>query len=157
MSNDVVYISNSRIERVKGPRRRAYLPVESDPIWFGVHSEVAEHYGVDTNVHDPHATTLDYVIAAAAGWLTGTFGGALEARQIPAGEGFLTADVRGEVEKDDNKVLIIKRIHVTYYLKTDAANYETANRVHSFHADYCPVYKSIHTSIDITTELNFIE
>jgi len=67
MSDDVVYVSNSRIERVQGPRRRAYLPEETDPVWFGVHSEVAEHYGVDTNVHDPHATTLDYVIAAAAG------------------------------------------------------------------------------------------
>jgi hypothetical protein len=29
--------------------------------------EVAEHYGVDNNVVDPHTTTLDYVIAAAAG------------------------------------------------------------------------------------------
>lgn len=65
--SDVVYTSKVRIERVKGPRRRAYLPVESEPVWFGVHSEVAEHYGVDTNVHEPHATTLDYVIAAAAG------------------------------------------------------------------------------------------
>ncbi len=67
MSDEVVYTSNVRVERVKGPKRRAYLPVETEPIWFGVHSEVASHYGVDTNVHDPHATTLDYVVAAAAG------------------------------------------------------------------------------------------
>lgn len=63
----VVYNSNVRIERVKGPLRRAYLPQEANPVWFGVHSEIAEHYGVDTNIHEPHATTLDYVIAAAAG------------------------------------------------------------------------------------------
>jgi hypothetical protein len=37
------------------------------PIHFGVHSDVAEHYGVDLEVHQPHATTLDYVVAAAAG------------------------------------------------------------------------------------------
>ena len=67
MNDKVVYVSNIRIERVQGPRRRAYLPVESEPVWFGVHSEVAEHYGVDINVHNPHATTLDYVIAATAG------------------------------------------------------------------------------------------
>jgi len=67
MSDQVVYTSEIRVERVKGPLRRAYLPQEKAPIWFGVHSEVAEHYGVDTNVHEPHATTLDYVIAAAAG------------------------------------------------------------------------------------------
>ena len=67
MNEDLVYTSKVRIERVKGPRRRAYLSIEDDPVWFGVHSEVAEHYGVDTNVHDPHSTTLDYVVAAAAG------------------------------------------------------------------------------------------
>jgi len=67
MSNDVVYRSKVRIERVKGPLRRAYLPQESEPVFFGVHSEVAEHYGVDPQVHEPHATTLDYVVSAAAG------------------------------------------------------------------------------------------
>jgi hypothetical protein len=65
--SDVVYTSNARIERVKGPLRRAYLPQEAEPVLFGVHSEVAEHYKVDPNVHEPHATTLDYVVAAAAG------------------------------------------------------------------------------------------
>lgn len=67
MSEEVVYVSKVRIERVKGPLRRAYLPVEEAPVFFGVHSEVAAHYGVDSNIHEPHATTLDYVVAAAAG------------------------------------------------------------------------------------------
>ena len=67
MSNEVVYTSRVRIERVKGPLRRAYLPQEEAPVFFGVHSEIAEHYGVDPRVHEPHATTLDYVVAAAAG------------------------------------------------------------------------------------------
>ena len=65
--SDIVYVGKGRIERVKGPLRRAFLPEESDPVLFGVHSEIAEHYGVDTNVHDPHATTIDYVIMATAG------------------------------------------------------------------------------------------
>jgi len=67
MSDEVVYTSRVRIERVKGPLRRAYLPQEAQPVLFGVHSEIAEHYGVDPNVHEPHATTLDYVVAAAGG------------------------------------------------------------------------------------------
>jgi hypothetical protein len=65
--SDVVYTSNVKIERVKGPLRRAYLPQVESPVMFGVHSEIAEHYGVDPQVHDPHATTLDYVVASAAG------------------------------------------------------------------------------------------
>ena len=67
MSDAVVYTSKVRIERVKGPLRRAYLPQLESPVSFGVHSEIAEHYGVDPQVHDPHATTLDYVIASTAG------------------------------------------------------------------------------------------
>ena len=67
MSDQVVYTSKSRIERIKGPLRRAYLPEVQDPVKFGVHSAVAKYYGVDTSVHEPQATTLDYVVAAAAG------------------------------------------------------------------------------------------
>lgn len=67
MSEDIVYTSRVKIERVKGPLRRAYLPVEKEPVLFGVHSEIAAHYGVDPQVHEPHAATLDYIVAAAAG------------------------------------------------------------------------------------------
>ncbi len=64
---EVSYISKVRIERLGGPQRLAYLPTEESPVTFGVHSEVAEHYGVDPERYPPHATTLDYVVAAAAG------------------------------------------------------------------------------------------
>jgi hypothetical protein len=64
---EVVYRSDVRIERVRGPLRRAYLPAEPAPVAFGVHGAVAKHYGVDGAVHEPHATTLDYVVAATAG------------------------------------------------------------------------------------------
>ena len=67
MSDQVVYVSKVRIERVKGPLRRAYLPAETEPVLLGVHSEIAKHYGTDMTVHAPHATTLDYVVASAAG------------------------------------------------------------------------------------------
>ena len=67
MANNVVYVSNVRIEREKGPLRRAYLPAEENPVLFGVHSEIAKHYKVDPAAIEPHATTLDFVVAAAAG------------------------------------------------------------------------------------------
>ncbi|HEY3202857.1 MAG TPA: hypothetical protein VGL03_04255 [Thermoanaerobaculia bacterium] len=64
---DVVYVSEVRIERVKGPERLAYLPAEKAPVRFGVHSAIAAHYGVSPEASEPHATTLDYVVAAAGG------------------------------------------------------------------------------------------
>ena len=65
--SQVVYRSEVRIERVKGPLRKAYLPAEATPVIFGVHGAVAEHYKVPPSALEPHATTLDYIIAAAAG------------------------------------------------------------------------------------------
>jgi hypothetical protein len=64
---DVVYRSEVTIERVKGPLRRAHLPGEKDPVAFGVHGAIAEHYGRAPGTYDPHATTIDYVVAATAG------------------------------------------------------------------------------------------
>ena len=65
--DNVAYVSSVRIERVKGPLRRAWLPTEPSPVLFGVHGAVAQHYKVPPDVLEPHATTLDYIVAAAAG------------------------------------------------------------------------------------------
>jgi hypothetical protein len=83
-----VYVSRVRIVRDRGPIRRAYLPVEPAPVvfgthgevrehygtapgqypdHFGTHGEVREHYGTAPGQYPDHATTLDYVVAAAAG------------------------------------------------------------------------------------------
>jgi uncharacterized OsmC-like protein len=87
----------------------------------------------------------------------GTFGGALEARDVDASEGRLVAEVRGEIEEEEDRVLVIKRIHVTYRLKAPAAARETIDRVYGFHQRFCPVYRSLHRAIDITTSLEVEE
>jgi hypothetical protein len=61
------YVSRVRIQRLGGPQRLAHLPAKDEPVAFGVHSEVAEHYGVSPEKHPPTPTTLDYVVAAAGG------------------------------------------------------------------------------------------
>ena len=63
----VAYRSKVRIERIKGPIRKAYVPSHDGPVMLGVHSEVAEHYGVDNKICEPYTTTLDYLVASAAG------------------------------------------------------------------------------------------
>ena len=64
---NVVYESHVRIQRLSGPLRLAYLPAEREPVTFGVHGAIAEHYGVSPEVSAPHATTIDYIVAAAGG------------------------------------------------------------------------------------------
>jgi hypothetical protein len=63
--SEPTYVANIRIERIKGPYRRAYLPAHEGPVEFGVHSAIAEHYGVEPEREI--TTTLDYVMAAAGG------------------------------------------------------------------------------------------
>jgi hypothetical protein len=63
--SEVVYRSRVRIVRERGVYRQAFLPAEDEPVEFGVHSEIAQHYGVEPE--RDIATTLDYVVAAAGG------------------------------------------------------------------------------------------
>lgn len=67
MTADVAYLSRVRIERRADGTRVAHLPAEEEPVLFGVHDEVAEHYGRAPGEFDQHAATLDYIVAAAAG------------------------------------------------------------------------------------------
>ena len=82
----------------------------------------------------------------------GTFGGALEKRGIDASDKRLTCEVEGEIETE-NQVLVIKRIHATYHLQAADKDRSTIERVYEVHHRACPVYMSLHKAIDITTEL----
>jgi uncharacterized OsmC-like protein len=150
---DVVYRAAIPLTRVKGPLRLAEMPTESEPVRFGTHGPIARHYGIQGEVPEPHATTLDYVIAATGGLLLGTLGGALEARGITASEGHLTAVAHGEVEVEDG-VLLLRRIHVVFVLKgVPVDKVDSAQRAHDVFKMRCPVYRSVYRAIDVTTEL----
>ncbi len=64
---DVSYVSRVKVEPVGGLVRRAHLPAEEEPVLFGAHNEIAEHYGASPEEVEPHAATLDYLVAAAGG------------------------------------------------------------------------------------------
>ena len=85
----------------------------------------------------------------------GTFGGALDARQIDAGNGKLTADVTGEVEKEEG-VLVIRRIHVAMHLVAPRGVKETVERVHSIYAMRCPLYRTLHKAIQLTSSFELV-
>ena len=60
---------------------------------------------------------------------------------------------RGEVELE-GKVLVVKRIEVTYTgLTVDESDADKVERVLATHADGCPVARSLRGAIDITTRL----
>jgi len=66
--SSVVYRSEISIERdSKSKVRKAHLPEHNQPVLFGTHGAVAEHYGRPPGTYEPHPTTLDYVVAATGG------------------------------------------------------------------------------------------
>lgn len=85
----------------------------------------------------------------------GTFGGALEARQIDANNGRLTAEVTGEVEKEEG-VLVIRRIHVALRLAAPEEVKETVERVHGMYAMRCPLYRTLHKAIELTSSYTLV-
>ena len=88
--------------------------------------------------------------------MLGTFGGALEARKIDASGGRLTADVTGEVESEDG-VLVIRRIHVALRLTASEELRETVERVHGMYAMRCPLYRTLHSAIALTSAYELVK
>lgn len=84
--------------------------------------------------------------------MLGTFGGALEARKIDPNEGRLSAEVTGEVETEDN-VLVIRRVHVAMTLMAPESTRETVERVHGFYAMSCPLYRTLRGAIQLTSSV----
>ncbi len=80
----------------------------------------------------------------------GTFGGALEARQMDASEGRLTADVTGEIELEDG-VMVIRRIHVAMRISAPESSRDNVERVHGFYAMKCPLYRTLRGAIQLSS------
>jgi uncharacterized OsmC-like protein len=54
-------------------------------------------------------------------------------------------------------VLVLKRVHVVFTLKDVSGDkVAAAERAHEVFKPKCPVYRSLHRAIEITTELNVI-
>lgn len=85
----------------------------------------------------------------------GTFGGALEARQIDANNGRLTADVTGEVETEEG-VLVIRRIHVAMRLAAPEDVRDKVKRMHEVYAMHCPLFRTLHKAIQLTSSLTLV-
>ncbi len=49
--------------------------------------------------------------------------------------------------------MVVKRIHVAYQLKLAPDQREAAQRVLEFHADFCPVARTLRGSVEITTSV----
>ncbi len=64
---ELAYVSEVRVERRKGSLRAAHLPGEAEPVLYGMHGAIAEHYGAQPGQFPEHASTIDHLVGAALG------------------------------------------------------------------------------------------
>jgi uncharacterized OsmC-like protein len=113
---------------------------------MGVNGGVAEFFKVQPA--EPLPSTLDYVVAAVGGCLTGTLAGALEGRGISTAPEKLEAVAEGRLEEIDGK-LLLTHIVVSYRIKVAKAQREATERALQHHADRCPVSESVKRGITV--------
>lgn len=149
----IVETSRVRVELAPGRTKQVTVPVDGGPVPMGLHGGVAEHYKAPPDEYVPHATTLDYIVGAAAGCLTGTFGAMLAALGQPNVDGGLVTLAEGDIVNDGG-VLRIHAIRVTYRVRlAPGVSASKIQQAHDRHHRFCPVARSIGGCIDISTEL----
>ncbi len=154
--SDFLYVSKSRIERKAGPVRIARLPSEPQEVFFSEHGALAEHYKIErTKLIGAHASAIDYLVAATAGGMLGTFGDILEARHINASNGKLVGEAAGEVEIEGG-VPVIRRIHLAMRLQAPESAREEMVHVHGFYAMKSPLYRTLHKTIALTSTVEIV-
>ena len=135
--------------------REATLEPNGDVVRFGMHGAVADHY--KSVAKDPQPSTLDYLTASIGGCLIGTFGGSLLRARVPVVPAeALSGTATGYVEPDDDGVLVLRRVVVSYTLELDEAHRAAAEEVHAMHAGRCPNARSVSPHIEISTELEIV-
>ena len=144
----LVHSSKIKIHKEPGKDKIKKLQIEGFPEMtrMGVHGGVADYFKVTPD--EPLPSTLDYVVAAVGGCLTGTISGALEGRGIRTDAEKLEARAEGRIEEVDGK-LLLTHITVTYRLKVPKDQRESAERAFEHHESRCPVSNSVKRGITV--------
>jgi uncharacterized OsmC-like protein len=147
----------SHITRERPPVRQATFEVTGETSTYGVPTFQAEFYGMPAEgPHQQHASTFDHVLGALAACLTGTLGQALRARDIDPEGDRLTAIAEGDIEADDDGVMIMHRVRVRYRLVAPEDTWAAAERAHTHHVPACGVARSLSAALDISTEIELV-
>jgi uncharacterized OsmC-like protein len=113
---------------------------------MGVHGGVADYFKLKPG--EPLPSTLDYVVAAIGGCMTGTVAGALEARGIAATPEKLEAEVEGRIEEVDGKMLLTG-VSIRYRLKIPKDKRAAVERALEHHEALCAGSESVRRGITV--------
>jgi uncharacterized OsmC-like protein len=151
-SATLLYTSQVAVVPGDGPDKIVSLAAEPDPLVMGAHGALAERLGVPPN-HREHASTLDYVVAAAVACMSGTFVRALRARGVDPAPDCYRAEGFGDIHVQA-QVPVLERIEIHHVLTVGSEFDELVNRVHDVYKAGCAVSRSIAGAIDIESKLS---
>jgi uncharacterized OsmC-like protein len=144
----LAHISKVKIHKEPGKDKVKQAEFEGFPgvTRMGVNGGIAEFFKVQPA--EPLPSTLDYVVAAVGGCLTGTLAGALEGRGISTGPEKLEVVAEGRMEEIDGK-LLLTHVVVKYRIKVPKDQRAATERALEHHAERCPVSESVKRGITV--------
>jgi len=126
--------------------KRAQFEGFPDNVRMGVHGGVADFFGLKPA--EPLPSTLDYVVAAVGGCMTGTVAGLLEARGISAAPEDLQVEAEGRIEEIDGKMLLT-HVSLRYRMKVPKEKRASVEKALEHHEALCAVSASVQRGITV--------
>lgn len=152
----LIQMSRVKISKEPGKSKIKRAEIEGFPgaIRMGIHGGIAEYFKLSPE--EPMASTLDYIVAAVGGCMTGTVGGALEARGISASPDKLQVEAVGTIEDVDGK-MILTSIKLHYKLTLPKDKRAAAERALMHHEGLCAASESVRRGIKVEWESELVE
>jgi uncharacterized OsmC-like protein len=140
--------SKVKVEKEPGNSKikRARFEGFPDVVRMGIYGGIAEFFKLQPD--QPLPSTLDYIVAAISGCMTGTVAGALEARGISAAPDKLQVEAEGKIEEVDGK-MILTQVSLRYRLKIPQDKRVSVEKALEHHESFCAVSESIRRGIVI--------
>jgi uncharacterized OsmC-like protein len=152
----LLHLSKAKVHKEPGKDKikRAQFDGFPDVVRMGVHGGVADYFKVKPG--EPRPSTLDYVVAAIGGCMTGTVAGALEARGISAAPENLEVFAEGRIEEVDGKMLLTG-VSLRYKLKVPKDKRASVERALEHHESLCAVSESVRRGIAVEWQADIEE
>jgi uncharacterized OsmC-like protein len=147
----LIHTSKVKIQKEPGKSKIKRAEIEGFPgaLRMGIHGGIAQYFKLSPD--EPMASTLDYIVAAVGGCMTGTVAGALEARGVRADPKKLQVEAEGKIEDVDGK-MILTGIKLRYHLKVPANKRATVERALEHHEGLCAASESVRRGITVEWE-----
>lgn len=144
----LLHLSKVKIHKEAKKKKIKRIQFEGFPdvVRMGLHGGVAEYFKIQPD--EPLPTTLDYLVAAIGGCMTGTVAGVLEARGVNADPENLQVEAEGRIEEADGKMLLT---HVTlkYRMKVPKDKRASVEKALEHHESLCAVSESVRRGITV--------